>query len=204
MITKDTVNQVKDIVDCVDLATNRYGLRTKMVGGRLSILCPAHNDKNFGSCIVTKHGIKCFACGFDADCVTMEERYNSCDFCTAVENLAALYGLAVSKYANQQGPRLTLNREWLSCLGILNADPLQTKYETDRNGFFAFLEEARRYTLERCNEALKAECDPGLKAALNKRRAELDEFYFFLEKSKKNNKPTTPLVIVAAKERKDK
>lgn len=45
------------------LVAEHIGLEIKRTGSRRSILCPAHNDRHFGNCVLTEHGFRCFACG---------------------------------------------------------------------------------------------------------------------------------------------
>lgn len=53
-------------VDIYDVC-ERYGIEVQ----RDSILCPEHDDRNFGSCHLYKNHYKCFACGASGDAIDL-------------------------------------------------------------------------------------------------------------------------------------
>lgn len=59
-------DEILAVVDPVDVV-NYLGLETKRCGQKVSILCPKHDDKHFGSCKLTAKGYKCYSCGAHGD-----------------------------------------------------------------------------------------------------------------------------------------
>lgn len=43
---------------------SQYGIAVVKAGHKYKALCPFHMDHNIGSFVITKHGCKCYACGF--------------------------------------------------------------------------------------------------------------------------------------------
>ena len=58
---------VKD-VDIEDVCEYE-GIEVKNIRGHKQILCPFHNDQNYGSCFIKNNRIHCFSCGESADSI---------------------------------------------------------------------------------------------------------------------------------------
>lgn len=56
-------NKLNDDIDVIDLCSN-LGIKMRKKGpNRYDIICPEHNDRHYGNCILTDKGYHCFACG---------------------------------------------------------------------------------------------------------------------------------------------
>jgi len=91
-------------------------------GRRISVLCPAHNDTNHGSCFLTKNGYRCYSCGESNDVIDMVRRKKKIGFIEAVNLIACLYG-GEEQYLSD-GPAtyraLVPNQSECKLIGIVN------------------------------------------------------------------------------------
>lgn len=60
------LKSIKEDLSCVDAAES-LGIKIQKRGNNISMLCPAHNDKHFGSCFCYDAKWKCYACGAGGD-----------------------------------------------------------------------------------------------------------------------------------------
>ena len=90
---------IQDIHDAIADAVNmqelvqELGVPYKIIGTNMCIICPKHNDKSFGSCIVFEKNIFCFACSESLNAIDLVMEVNNCNFMDAVKYLSDLYGL---------------------------------------------------------------------------------------------------------------
>lgn len=80
-----------------EMVAENLGMEIKRKGKRKSILCPSHDDRNFGSCILTERGYRCFACGMNGDIFQMVQAYLNCDFLEAVKKVAEIAGVKIEE-----------------------------------------------------------------------------------------------------------
>ena len=80
-----------------EIVAEMLNLETKPKGRRVSILCPAHDDRHFGSCYLTDNGFKCFACGESGDVIKMVSLIKGYSFIESCEYLASAFGLSLSE-----------------------------------------------------------------------------------------------------------
>ena len=100
MNQKDRIKQVARLEEVVEryLPLKRGGSSAKTLIG----LCPFHADRHPSLCVnVKEQYFKCFACGEGGDLFKFVQRMESCDFRTALQELAAWYGLSDIEDNNQ-------------------------------------------------------------------------------------------------------
>ncbi len=89
MYDKDRIKEDLSVIDAAEY------LGVKMAPGsrvQRKILCPAHNDRHFGSCIVKEKRWRCFACGAEGDVFNFIMTVENCDFSHAIEIAAECTG----------------------------------------------------------------------------------------------------------------
>lgn len=90
---------IQDIHDAISDAVNmqelvqELGIPFKVIGANMCIICPKHNDKSFGSCIVFEKNVFCFACSESMNAIDLVMETNHCNFMDAVRFLSDFYGL---------------------------------------------------------------------------------------------------------------
>ncbi|MCI6218048.1 MAG: CHC2 zinc finger domain-containing protein, partial [Helicobacter sp.] len=69
MITKDSIEQLKDRIDIVEIISSYIDLRK--AGTNFSACCPFHNEKT-PSFIVSpaRNSYHCYGCGVGGDCIS--------------------------------------------------------------------------------------------------------------------------------------
>ena len=134
-IDRQTILQHADILD----TASRLGIPIsgKSSGRRISVLCPAHNDRHFGSCYIdtqrqTWHCFACHAGGNVVDLVMAANNWDRKDGKRAVDALkilASMNGLSENDYtkeesddddSNEEQAQIP-NREELDLIGLNDA-----------------------------------------------------------------------------------
>lgn len=84
----------KAILETVDMrvVAESLGLEMKTYGKRYSILCPFHNDKHFGSCVLTENGYHCFACGAHGNVFRLIQHVLHISYSNAIRYTAEICG----------------------------------------------------------------------------------------------------------------
>ena len=120
----DQIHEVPLEDVCDDL-----GIETRYKSGALQLICPFHNDTNFGSCIAKNNRIFCFACGESADNVKIVQKVLGVNFFEACEHIADLGNIpkpaASSKTKIRPRSEMPVTDEQLIYLGLL-----PVKYES--------------------------------------------------------------------------
>lgn len=82
------------LLDAADSLTvaEHLGLEVRRVGNRNSILCPAHNDTHYGSCILTEKGFICYSCGAHGSVIDLVMLAEDKPYGAAVEILGECCG----------------------------------------------------------------------------------------------------------------
>ena len=97
------------------------GMETKDKGSRISILCPRHNDRNFGSAFLDKDGkgYTCYVCGEHHDTFQMVRDFMGISFPEAVKTVAEACSIGDIFIEREEEHLPTiLDRETLSFIGI--------------------------------------------------------------------------------------
>jgi DNA primase len=96
LITRSSVERVKDAVDMVELVSARTDLRR--VGNRHVGLCPFHDERTPSFSVNAEHALyHCFGCGASGDAISFVRETEGLDFAEAVEHLAERYGVALER-----------------------------------------------------------------------------------------------------------
>lgn len=88
MLDKERIRQDADPA----IIAESLGIHVHHRHNRKMILCPAHNDHNIGSCYLTEHGFKCYACGRHGDVFEMVQLKLGVDFEEAKKYVADICG----------------------------------------------------------------------------------------------------------------
>ena len=119
-IDYEKANDMFDIMDVIDI----LGIETKKNGRYMQILCPFHNDKHFGSCIVKDNRFYCFACNTGGNAIKLASGVLDKGYTDTIIYLAKMFGINIDN--------------------LLNFD---TKIETEKNRLFLTSEEKKLLTL---------------------------------------------------------
>lgn len=89
---RESVAQVKDAVDMLDLVNDRTELRR--AGGRYTGLCPFHDERTPSLSVDADHKLYyCFGCGASGDAIGFVQASEGLEFTAALEYLAQRYGV---------------------------------------------------------------------------------------------------------------
>ena len=91
---------VKD-VDIEDVCEYE-GIEVKNIRGHKQILCPFHNDQNYGSCFIKNNRIHCFSCGESADSIKLVRHIENLSFVDALRVIGEIGGLPELIFSNEQ------------------------------------------------------------------------------------------------------
>lgn len=83
--------ELRDAAD-IFVVAEALDIEVKTVGRRHQILCPAHNDRNYGSCYLTERGYFCYSCGARGDVYDLVRRTLNISFDDSVKWVAELFG----------------------------------------------------------------------------------------------------------------
>ncbi|MCI7485617.1 MAG: DNA primase [Helicobacter sp.] len=95
MITKDSIEQLKDRIDIVEIISSYIDLRK--AGTNFSACCPFHNEKT-PSFIVSpaRNSYHCYGCGVGGDCISFVMEYEHLNFTESVEKIAEMIGFTLT------------------------------------------------------------------------------------------------------------
>lgn len=132
---------LKNVLDIEDVAVNYLNLPHKKIGGRMSILCPFHGDRHFGSCYLYKNNnrIRCYVCNKSYDSIDLTMRVKNCTLPEAVKSLADYYGIEVDNRPAKDIRYLTLSADMLIHIGITDTAALKQLFAEDAEVFWEFL-----------------------------------------------------------------
>ena len=101
MIEKTSIEQLKNIVDIVDVIGNYIEL--KKAGSNYKALCPFH-DEDTPSFVVSpsKQIFHCFGCGAGGDAIKFVMEYEKLSYPEAIEKLASMYNFSLSYTQSQK------------------------------------------------------------------------------------------------------
>ncbi len=103
MIDKESIEQLKQRVDIVDLISGY--LELKKSGANFKALCPFHQEDTPSFVISpSKQIFHCFGCGVGGDAIKFLMEYEKLTYPEAVEKLASMYNFTL-KYSGNDGSR---------------------------------------------------------------------------------------------------
>ena len=98
MIEQNSIEQLKQIIDIVDVISNYVELRR--AGANYVANCPFHNEKTPSFVVSPAKGyFKCYGCGVGGDSINFLMQKENIEFYEAVEKLASMYNFTLS-YTN--------------------------------------------------------------------------------------------------------
>ena len=86
---------IQAVLDAADMETvaDLLGIEVKTRGNRKLILCPSHQDHNYGSCMLDNKHFRCWSCHAHGDVIEFVKAARRCTFQEALEWLAQIYGV---------------------------------------------------------------------------------------------------------------
>lgn len=126
---KYDLDTIQELVSMEDLASV-LGIETRVVGGKLSILCPFHSDEHFGSAFVWENGIYCFAEEKFYSLFDVYMQVTGSSFSDAVEDIVRIFALpeAVQINNKKEDKILPLTRAELKAIGLLQNERRSERY----------------------------------------------------------------------------
>lgn len=95
MIEKSSIEQLKQIVDIVDVVGNYIELRR--AGANYTACCPFHNEKTPSFVVSPSKGyFKCYGCGVGGDSISFIMQKENVEFYEAVEKLAYMFNFTLT------------------------------------------------------------------------------------------------------------
>lgn len=103
MITRDSIERLKTVIDIVDVVSNYVEL--KKTGGYFKACCPFHEEKT-PSFVVTpaRNSYKCFGCGVGGDAIKFVMEYEKLSYPEALEKIATQYNITLQYEKGAQKP----------------------------------------------------------------------------------------------------
>ncbi len=103
MIEQNSLDQLKQIINIVDVISNYIELRR--AGANYIANCPFHNEKTPSFVVSPAKGyFKCYGCGVGGDSINFIMQKENVEFYEAVEQLASMYNFTLS-YTNAKNDR---------------------------------------------------------------------------------------------------
>lgn len=137
---------IQDIHDAISDAVNmqelvqELGIPFKVIGANMCIICPKHNDKSFGSCIVFEKNIFCFACSESMNAIDLVMETNNCNFMDAVHFLSDFYGLQLDfKRDEDRVAPLIIPKTVFAAADINDTAAFKKLYEENTDAAMRFL-----------------------------------------------------------------
>lgn len=120
---KYDIETIKQYVD-MEMLCDHLGLETTRKGGRISVLCPFHDDVHFGSAYIYDTKITCFVCGHSYDIFSVTMKILNYDFYDTLEYLVNEFQIpnCVAKYKVTEKRRFPLTKEELKMIGLCSGD----------------------------------------------------------------------------------
>ena len=136
------IDAIRDLVSMEDVVS-QFGIETKSIGRKVSVLCPFHSDEHFGSAFIEDdRKIKCYVCGRSFSIFDVYMQMCNLSFSEALEQVVKDYHLEYLKKEDhsagkdngrsqiKKAPTIT-NDEW-AIIGLYQ-DPSH-----ERKEFFPF------------------------------------------------------------------
>lgn len=124
MSKKYDLDLIKDAVSIEDVC-DLFGIETKKMGKKLSVLCPFHNDQHHGSAFIKDNRIYCFPCGQYYSVLDIYMFFCNITIQEAAEQITADWGLS---NATETMERIPFTKEELTLIGLYRSDRKQEFY----------------------------------------------------------------------------
>lgn len=135
MIDQNSIEQLKQIINIVDVVSNYIELRR--AGANYIANCPFHNEKTPSFVVSPAKGyFKCYGCGVGGDSISFVMQKENIEFYEAIEQLASMYNFTLS-YTNTKQTRDSSYESLLEKIAKyyqkqLNSNQSVLKYLDDR------------------------------------------------------------------------
>ncbi|WP_200763131.1 DNA primase [Nitrosophilus alvini] len=141
MIERDSIEQLKNRLDIVDVVGNYIEL--KKSGANFKALCPFHNEDT-PSLVVSpsKQIYHCFGCGAGGDAIKFVMEYEKLPYPEAIEKLASMYNIHLNYTNEKKGHDLHKILEKVNKFykKMLDSTPDAMKYLKERGVFESSIE----------------------------------------------------------------
>ncbi|MEE3745010.1 DNA primase [Campylobacter porcelli] len=115
MISKNSIENLKNIVDIVDVVGSYIPL--KKSGANFVCVCPFHNDKHPSMSVSPSKGIyHCFSCKAGGDAIKFVMEYEKLGYAEAIEKLASIYNVSLEYTSSKNEPKV--NKKILENLNL--------------------------------------------------------------------------------------
>ena len=130
-MNKEIIKEIKGKLDILDVISKDVIL--KKTGNNYWGLCPFHKEKSPSFCVSPDKGIyKCFGCGEGGDALTYLSKTRNIPFPELIKELAAQFGIDVSKYYKNDGQKFE-NKDKMIEACTYAADFYQENLFNDKN-----------------------------------------------------------------------
>lgn len=107
------------------------GIEKRRIRGLTSVLCPFHDDQNFGSAFIRGNRIKCYACGSARSSYDIFDVYmnrTGLSLLDAAAEISRQFGLADVTFQKKFVKGMPFNRDELTAIGLLKEDRRKEEY----------------------------------------------------------------------------
>jgi len=109
VIARETIQEVQDRMDIVDIVSDFVTLKRKGSGKYLWANCPFHDEKTPSFSVTPDRGIyKCFGCGKSGDSINFIMEHDGLSYVEAIRHLAQKYGIEIIE---TQGSEADVDRQ---------------------------------------------------------------------------------------------
>lgn len=124
------LERIKECVSMEDIC-DILGIEKRRIGGLTSVLCPFHDDQNFGNAFITKNNkIKCYACDKAGDIFDIYMHQTGLSLQEAAAEISDRFGLSGVTVISQKkkSTKMPFSRSELTAIGLLREDRGTEKY----------------------------------------------------------------------------
>lgn len=124
------LERIKECVSMEDVC-DILGIEKRRIGGLTSVLCPFHDDQNFGNAFIKKNNkIKCYACDTAGDIFDVYMHQTGLSLQEAAAEISDRFGLSGVTVVPQKkkSAKMPFSRSELTAIGLLREDRGTEKY----------------------------------------------------------------------------
>lgn len=121
------LDRIKDYVSMEDIC-DLLGIEKRRIGGLTSVLCPFHDDENFGNAFIKNNKITCFACGKTGDIFDVYMHQTGMSLMEAAAEISSRFGLSDVMSQKQSSLTIPFSKQELAAIGLLREERNTEKY----------------------------------------------------------------------------